>query len=147
MSISRRTDYAIRLVAALAQSDGQPLSVRVASEQQDVPYAFARSIQHDLVLSGIVESRRGARGGIVLARPADELTVLDVVEAVQGDLAMSICTHDEDWCPRARHCVFHRLWQGADALLRDYLSKQSIRELLDTVVDPDDLFDTLRSVG
>lgn len=131
MEISRRTDYAIRLIAALADSKGEPLSVRTTAELQDVPYAFARSIQHDLVLAGLVTSRRGAHGGMVLARPADELTLLEVIESVQGPVGVSICSREEDWCPRDKTCPFHRVWEGADNILRDYLSSVSIKELLD----------------
>lgn len=131
MSITRRTDYAIRLIAALAVSDGTPLSVRAAAEAQDVPYAFARSIQHDLVLAGLVNSHRGAHGGIVLTRPADQITPFDIIEAVQGPISYASCTREEGWCPREKHCPFHGLWVGANKLLYAYFSRKSIAELLE----------------
>lgn len=130
MEISRRTDYAIRLIAALVQSNGEPLSVRAAADEQDVPYAFARSIQHDLVLSGLVSSRRGAHGGMVLNRDPKELTLLEIIESVQGPLSIAICAREQDWCPRDKTCPFHRMWQGADQIMRDYLSSVSIDELI-----------------
>ena len=71
MEVSRRTDYAIRILLELARSDGAPVSVRALAETQDVPYAFARGIQRELVSAGLVESRRGALGGIMLARRAE----------------------------------------------------------------------------
>jgi len=71
MEVSRRTDYAIRMLLQLARSDGEPISVRALAEAQDVPYAFARGIQRGLVSAGLVESRRGTHGGIILARPAE----------------------------------------------------------------------------
>ena len=129
MAISRRTDYALRLVAIMAASGDEPISVRTASEAQGVPYAFARSIQHDLTLAGIVTARRGSHGGVVLARPASELTVLDIIEAMQGRLTMSVCAVDDDWCPRSDHCAFHELWIGADKILRDYLASYTIESL------------------
>lgn len=131
MEISRRTDYAIRLVAALAASDGEPRSVRVVAEEYDVPYAFARSIQHDLALAGLIKSRRGVHGGMVLARPADELTLLDIVESMQGPLSIAICAKEANWCPRDEHCPFHQVWKGADALMRNYLSSVTIQQLLE----------------
>ena len=76
MEVSRRTDYAIRMLLELARSDGAPISVRSLAESQDVPYAFARGIQRELVAAGLVESRRGAHGGIVLARPAERISLL-----------------------------------------------------------------------
>jgi len=54
MDVTRRTDYAIRLISALTESQGKPLSVREAAEAYSVPYAFARSIQHALVQAGLV---------------------------------------------------------------------------------------------
>jgi Rrf2 family protein len=131
MEISRRTDYAIRLIAALLMHDGQPLSVREAASMQGVPYAFARSIQHDLVRNGVIRSIRGARGGMVLAADPTKLTLYELIEIVQGPVSVAICTSDEEWCERHANCQFHRVWEGANALLKDYLSSVSIKELLE----------------
>ncbi|NTU88949.1 MAG: Rrf2 family transcriptional regulator [Actinobacteria bacterium] len=131
MEISRRTDYAIRLIAALAASNGKPLSVRSAAETQEVPYAFARSIQHDLVIAGLVCSQRGAHGGMTLSRSADEITLLDIIECIQGPIGVAICAREENWCPRDAFCVFHDVWADADAILRDYFTSVSIKALLD----------------
>jgi Rrf2 family protein len=130
MEISRRTDYAIRLVAALVESDGKPLSVREAAARQSVPYAFARSIQHDLVRSGLVKSIRGAHGGMVLAGDPNALTLLELIETVQGPINVAVCTTEPDWCPREKGCEFHDVWEGADKLFKDYLSSVSIKELM-----------------
>jgi len=131
MEITRKTDYAIRLVAALLSKEGKPLSVREAAELQDVPYAFARSIQHDLVLSGFIRSTRGARGGMLLARDPDSLTLLELIEAVQGPISVAICASSPDWCHRERGCMFHMVWEGANTILRDYLSSVTIKQLLE----------------
>jgi Rrf2 family protein len=131
MEISRRTDYAIRLIAALLQTGSTPLSVREAALTQGVPYAFARSIQHDLVRSGILKSIRGARGGMLLAVDPNELTLYHLIEVVQGPISVAICTSDDDWCSRRKGCQFHRVWEGANHLLKDYLTSVTIKELLD----------------
>ena len=85
MEVTRRTDYAIRILLELARVGGGPVSVRELAETQGVPYAFARGIQRELVAAKLVESRRGASGGILLARPAAEVTLLDIANAKQGD--------------------------------------------------------------
>jgi Rrf2 family protein len=131
VEITRKTDYAIRLVAALIAKEGQPLSVREAAEAQDVPYTFARSIQHDLVLSGFVRSTRGAHGGMLLARDPDQLSLLDLIEAVQGPLSIAVCSASPNWCRREGTCQFHPVWEGANNLIRGYLSSVTIKELLD----------------
>lgn len=136
MEITRRTDYAIRLISALVEAHGEPLSVRSAAASYDVPYSFARSIQHDLVISGIVQSLRGASGGMVLNIDPGELTLLDIIEAVQGEVHVSICSRESGWCPRENTCQFHAVWIGADALMRSYLSSVSIKELVERTKSP-----------
>ena len=64
MDISRKTDYALRMLSMLAEGEDCLLSVRTAAESVDVPYSFARSIQHGLVQAGIIESLRGVRGDV-----------------------------------------------------------------------------------
>ncbi len=130
MEITRRTDYAIRLMVALAQGDGGPISVRQLAEEQHVPYAFARGIQRDLVAAGLAETKRGARGGLCLARPAAEITLLDVIEAVEGPIALNMCTADPDWCQRMGSCSVHQVWRGADDLVRQYFGSKSLAGLV-----------------
>lgn len=130
MNISRRTDYAIRMLMEVGRRDGEPVSVRELAESQGVPYAFARSIQRDLVAAGFAESRRGAAGGLMLARPASTITLLDVVEAMQGPISCSVCTRDPDWCSRMGGCGIHSVWRGADELVRRYLGTRDLEGLL-----------------
>jgi DNA-binding IscR family transcriptional regulator len=67
---------------------------------------------------------------MVLAVDPSELTLFQLIEVVQGPVSVAICTHDQDWCARSVGCPFHKLWQGADALLKDYLSTLSIKDLI-----------------
>ena len=131
VQVTRRTDYAIRILLELARADiGEPVSVRTLAEDQCVPYAFARSIQRDLVAAGLVEAHRGAAGGLTLMRPAERITALDVVEAIQGPVSCSVCTSDPDWCERSAQCRMHRVWEGADKLLEDYLGSKTLAGLV-----------------
>ena len=130
MEISRKTDYAIRLVAALMLNDGKPLSVRKAAAVQGVPYSFARGIQHDLVKSGVVTAVRGARGGMMLAIDPDEYTLAELIETLQGPIRLAICLSEDGWCPRDGNCVFHRVWDDGSKMLFDYLSSISMKEII-----------------
>lgn len=130
MEVSRRTDYAIRLLMELAVVGGGPLSVRELAERGDVPYSFARSIQRELLGAGLVESRRGVKGGIVLARPAADITLLDVLDATQPGTSCSVCTRDPGWCNRMNGCEVHKVWAELDALVRDRLRNRSIEGLV-----------------
>ena len=130
MEVSRRTDYAIRILLELARSNGTPVSVRALAESQGVPYAFARGIQRELVAARLVESRQGAHGGIFLARPADTISLLDVVEATQGAPSCSVCTSDPGWCQRMGDCAIHGVWSEADRMVSEYLGSKSLAGLI-----------------
>jgi Rrf2 family protein len=86
MRISAKADYAVRAAELAAARDDGPVPAETLARAQGVPYRFLEAILSDLRREGIVTSRRGARGGYVLARPADRVTVADVVRAVDGPL-------------------------------------------------------------
>ena len=130
MDISRKTDYALRMLAMLAEDPECLLSVRTAAEEVNVPYSFARSIQHGLVQAGIVESLRGVHGGMRLKVSPDDVTIRQVVEAVQGPMVMNDCTAPDGDCARMGACCYHPLWAGAQALMRDYLDSVSLGDIV-----------------
>ena len=140
MDISRKTDYALRMLAMLAEDRESLLSVRTAAEKVDVPYSFARSIQHGLVLAGIVESLRGVHGGMRLKVDPAQITIRQVVEAIQGPLVMNECTAPAADCARMGGCCYHPLWVGAQELLRSYLDSITLDDIVNNrrypAVDP-----------
>lgn len=121
MEVKRRTDYAIRMMMRMASSHGDPMSVKSMSEKDDVPYQFARAIQRDLASADLIRVVRGARGGAILARSADEISLYDIVRATQGEPTSSICVLDDTWCDRMGGCAAHQAWSGLDQITRAYL--------------------------
>ena len=88
MRISAKADYAVRAAAELAASpDGEPVKGEHLAESQDIPLQFLEHILLELKHARLVQARRGARGGYWLARPPEEITVADVIRAVEGPLA------------------------------------------------------------
>lgn len=131
MEITRRTDYAIRLMQELARrTDSGPVSVRALAEKQGVPYAFARAVQRDLSAAGLIVTSRGAKGGARLARSADEIDLLQVITATQGLPSVSVCAQDPEWCCYSGSCSVHQVWRGADELLRGYLGSKTLAGLI-----------------
>ena len=130
MDITRKTDYALRMLAMLIENEGGLLSVRVAAEQNDVPYSFARSIQHSLVHAGIIESLRGVHGGMRLKVDPAKVTLKEVVEAVQGPFVMNDCCAEGAECGRSCFCQFHPVWFGVQSLVSDYLSSVTLEEVV-----------------
>lgn len=136
MNISRKTDYALRMLAMLARSEGGLLSVRTAVEAVDVPYSFARSIQHGLVQAGIVESLRGVHGGMRLKLDPDQVTIRSIVEAIQGPLVMNDCTAEGGECGRMGFCCYHPIWVGTQALVHSYLDSITLADVVERRLNP-----------
>src|ERR1700753_2000021 len=88
MRISAKADYAVRAVAELAAAEGdKPVKAERVATAQEIPLNFLENILGELRHAGIVRSHRGAEGGFRLAKPANEVTVADVIRAVEGPLA------------------------------------------------------------
>lgn len=136
MDISRKTDYALRMLTMLVENKDELLSVRVAAEEVNVPYSFARSIQHGLAHAGIIESLRGVRGGMRLKADPAKLTMLQIVEAVQGPICMNDCTAENGTCTQLETCCYHPFWAGAQALLRDYLASVTLDDVVNGKQNP-----------
>ena len=90
MQVTAKTDYALRAAAELARASADetgPIKGEWISETQGIPKKFMENILHDLKRAGIVRTRRGASGGYWLARPAEEVSLAEVIRAVEGPLA------------------------------------------------------------
>lgn len=133
MGVSKKTDYAIRMISELVRNEGEVISVRYAAEKNGVPYSFGRSIQHDLVRAGIVSSVRGSHGGMILAVDPKKTTVLEIVEAVQGPIRVAECNTeglDIEICPLRDSCPFVAIWCEATRLLRSYLNSVTLHQVV-----------------
>src|SRR6478735_7023548 len=86
MHISAKADYATRALLELASDPGRPLSCEAIASSQEIPFRFLKSVVGELRRAGLVRSRRGCEGGYWLGRPAEEIALLDVVRAVDGEL-------------------------------------------------------------
>ncbi|BBB01189.1 putative transcriptional regulator [Actinacidiphila reveromycinica] len=86
MHISAKADYATRALLELASEPARPLSCEAIASAQEIPFRFLKSVVAELRRAGLVRSQRGCEGGYWLGRAADEITLLDVVRAVDGEL-------------------------------------------------------------
>ena len=123
MEISRRTDYGVRVILDLASlSENGRASTEEIAKRQNIPAPFLAKIISQLSLSGLVTTQRGAGGGVTLARPAAEISLLDVVEAIEGPVRLNRCTINPGSCPRNGYCPVHEIWAKAQAELTGLLS-------------------------
>jgi Rrf2 family protein len=94
---------------------------REIARQMDVPEDFLAKILKTLVDQGLVRSTRGPHGGYTLARPSAEISFLDVIEAVEGPVAVNVCLDGEDGCDHSTQCTMVDVWrQGQDRMLDVY---------------------------
>ncbi len=138
IKISRRTDYAVRVLLSLAKhADESPHSVQMIVEEMLIPLTFVKRIVADLVRAGLINSQRGSKGGLWLARPAEEITLLDVVEACDEPVTVSQCIDDPDFCPLSTDCPVRRRWARLRSLLRKELQRTTIAQLAEESAEND----------
>lgn len=130
--ITREADYAIRTVVHLAGlEEGASVSCSEVARWADVPYRFLRKIVSKLVTSGIVKSRRGRRGGLVLERPAGEISLLDVIRAVDPrGVTLNTCLGEFDACSRQKVCRTHTRLAQVQQLIDGRLSDITVDKLV-----------------
>jgi len=100
------------------------------AEEQNVPRAFLAKILQKLVKAGIATSVRGVKGGFSLVRAPKEISVLEVIEAVHGPVALNRCVIDSDACDRRRYCAVHPLWASLRDEFRAKLKRIDFARLL-----------------
>jgi Rrf2 family protein len=130
MQVTRESDYGIRSILYLARQPFKKVSfVNEISEDYKIPRSFLAKILQKLVKAKVVRSYRGVKGGFSLARPAREISVLDVLEAIDGKLVLNICLADKKKCNFSKHCPTQLLWNTVQSKISDTLKKANFEEL------------------
>ncbi|RMF40349.1 MAG: Rrf2 family transcriptional regulator [Anaerolineae bacterium] len=133
--VKRRTDYAIRILLTLAKHTGEKrLSGKALQDECNVPQAFFRRIVADLARLGLVETISGPHGGVRLALPLREITLRQIVEGLEGPVALSECLLEHSTCPFGDACPVRPWWQHAQDALLQNLERASLDKLLDGVL-------------
>ncbi len=131
MQVSRRVDYALRATIYLArQEPGRAASVTEISSTEAIPRKFLEKIIQDLIHAGLVTSRRGAHGGCLLARAPDEISFKEVMEAVEGPIALNVCVGDPHVCSVSTTCGMQHIWAEGQRRLLDYFAATKLSDLL-----------------
>lgn len=131
MKIARETDYAIRCVLLMARTPARFFTVREISTVQDIPSSFLAKILQKLSRAGITASARGSRGGFRLVMDPGDITLLTVIEAVEGRLAPNDCLVEDRSCSRAGRCAVHPVWREVREEISGRLGSHTIRKLID----------------
>lgn len=132
MKLSTRSTYGVRAMLALAVQYGAgQLMVKEISEQQGLPATYLEQLMVLLRKAGLVTATRGARGGYVLSRPPSEITLAEVVEALEGPLNLSGCPTDAGCCGKPETCALKELWDDASAAMVQVLRSVTLAGLVD----------------
>lgn len=124
MQITRQADYALRAMLYLAKLEpAHRAATSQIAESKKIPPSFLAKIISQLSIAGLIHTSRGARGGVTLARDPKDITVLEVVEAIDGPIALNECTLSPEGCPFSEDCPLHDLWCGTQVELIEKLRK------------------------
>ena len=132
MQITRAAEYAIRGVLYLSlQPEGSVCLLGEISEKQDIPPSFLSKIFQNLARAGYVNSTRGAGGGFTLVKAPKDISLLDIVEAIDGQIALNVCLNDGAICDNKSVCAVHAVWGDAQSYMVDLLKKNTFAILAD----------------
>src|SRR3970040_2197941 len=133
MQITRRADYALRAVLHVARSPSdERATAREIAGMQRIPLPFLAKIITRLSAAGILDTSRGVGGGVSLARPLNAISVLDVIEAIDGPVEVNLCVLDRSACPFPQDCPLHTVFCLTQAWLGDEWRRTSFDKLVQT---------------
>jgi FeS assembly SUF system regulator len=128
--LSKITDYGIVLLAHLASTDEPPVhNARLLADEVDLPFPVVGKILKSLARRGVLHSHRGAKGGYSLSRPAHEITVAEVIAALEGPVALTECSGSST-CVHEEHCRVRDPWQVINRVVQNALSEITLADLV-----------------
>lgn len=131
MQITRQADYALRAMLYLAKLDpSKRAATSQIAEEQHIPPSFLAKIISQLSIAGLIHTSRGARGGVSLARSPEQISVLEVVEAIDGPIALNECTHGTASCAFGESCPLRPIWCETQAELVERLRSTNFAQFL-----------------
>ncbi|MCS7242296.1 RrF2 family transcriptional regulator [Candidatus Caldatribacterium sp.] len=133
MKISTRLRCGLRLLARLAQAFGKgtPLKARDVAEAEHLSPDYLRQIAAMLEAQGIVQSIRGKDGGYILAKPPEEVTLLEVVQALEGPIHPVECLVNPSFCSFVTSCSTKKIWEDTAACLTGFFATKTLKNLVE----------------
>lgn len=130
-SVSARTQYAIRAMAHLARLEGKSATAADIAGAQGIPLKYLEGILSRLKLSGLVDSERGKNGGYRMQGRAEDLSMLAIVEAMDGSVKPVSCVDSAASCSQGRGCLPRKFWIGLKASIDAYLNEHSLKDIVE----------------
>lgn len=138
MRLSSLADYAIVVMSAIARHDGDMrFSATSLADETGVPLPTAQKLMGRLAGAGLLESARGTGGGFALARPAHQLSLADIIEAVEGPIAMTACIEEtRQECALEENCRVRPHWSAVNEAIRSALAGVTLESLAREISAP-----------
>ncbi len=132
MQITRQADYAVRAVLYLARlGNTERAATSTVAEEQRIPPSFLAKIISQLSIAGLLHTSRGARGGVTLARDPKDITLLEVIEAIDGPIQLNECVGEDAECTFDGECPLRTVWCDAQEMLVKRLKGTNFHQLLE----------------
>jgi Rrf2 family protein len=129
MQITRQADYAVRAVLHLARNGENRTATSSIAEEQRIPPSFLAKIISQLSIAGLLHTSRGARGGVTLARDPREITLLEVIEAIDGPIQLNECVGNTGTCAFDDNCPLRPVWCEAQEQLVSRLKATNFADM------------------
>ena len=128
-SLGRKGDYSVRAVLDLARHNGDRRKAREIASEMDIPHRYLTQILANLVQQGVLTAVAGPTGGYVLARPPEDITLLEVVEAAEGSIGLEQCVLRGGPCSWETSCPVHIPWARAQTALAEQLAATTFADI------------------
>jgi len=129
-SLGRKGDYSVRAVLDLARANGDRRKAREIASEMDIPHRYLTQILANLVQHGLLDAVAGPTGGYTLARPPAQISLLEVVEAAEGPIALDVCVLRGGPCSWEDSCPAHIPWARAQNAMAEQLAATSFADLV-----------------
>ena len=130
MQIPRRVDYGLRAVIYLSGQDPEKCcSIAEIAKEQGIPRKFLEKIIQDLTRKGLIKSKRGSCGGYMLARAPDTISFYDVIEAIEGPIAVNACMDQHIGCDQLPRCTMVGVWSEVQRKVTEVFTNTTMAHL------------------
>ncbi len=131
MRVSTKTRYGLRAIIELAENyKGTPIKVEEIAKRQNISEKYLEHIMLQLKKAGFIESIPGAKGGFILAKNPEEIKIIDIIVALEGNLSPVVCVGNEKICSLSKICPAREIWKGMKEKIVEYLSSIKLSDVL-----------------
>ena len=136
MKLSTRTRYAVRAMIELAQNEpNKPLQLKLIAKRQDISIKYLEQLMAVLRSAGFIRSVRGSKGGYILARPASQITLCDILHCLEGTVTTVECVENAERCVRAAECAARQVWIKVQNAIDGVLQSITLQDVVDMARD------------